>query len=114
MTPLRWLMSNKLFVIFCAANLLAAALFVNATENLFASQTGIAKILLINTQPPHDKISFIVTKREFDHRYELERYWGYDRMAYMEQVFMPHRVLMVFAEKYNSKIVIIAHICIIT
>lgn len=101
MRMVRWLMNNKLFVIFCVLIGVCISLLAAGTENLLDRQTGIAEIQLINTEPPQDKITLIVTKREFDHRYELERYWGYDRMVYLERIFLPHRVLAVFAEKYN-------------
>lgn len=102
MKPLiRWLMNNKLFVIFCVLISVCLSLLVTVTEDLLDNRTNLVGIELINTEPPQDKILLIVNKREFDHRYELERYWEDDRMVYLERVFLPHRVLAVFAEKYN-------------
>lgn len=96
-----WLMKNKLFVIFCVLIGVCLILLATVTKDLLDNRTNLVGIQLINTEPPQDTILLIVNKREFDHRYELERYWEDNRMAYLERIFLPHRVLVAFAEKYN-------------
>ncbi len=93
--------NHLLFLVFVIGIVGIISLFVSAARILPIRQTTIAIATIGNSEPPYDQARSYVTKNEFDKVYELERYWNFDRLQYMEKVFLPRKIFAMIGEKYS-------------
>ena len=101
MNKLNTLAKNILFVLFCAGIVTIIGFIVAAAKEIPYRQTTIAIVTIQNTVPPYEYAQEYVLKRQFDQAYELERYWNFDRLEYMEKIFIPRTIYWLIGQKYG-------------
>lgn len=92
---------NKVFIILVGTALVLVSVFAGSVVQKTERQSWFLNIQLHQTAPPFEVVHLYATKEEFDNQYELERYWGFDHIDYLQNIFIPYQILGFFAKRYG-------------